>query len=291
VQGSSILFRIPVVVAICSLWCSPAFSQPVSEREPVLQALALSYGQSLDEKSPQFLLKPDHVLTPTFSDDGLLTAISIEPRSRRDLTHVSKLTRSEFDSVLATLTSVKSLGAMEEEVGGKTRSGWRVHIIARYHSAYLETEELMGYGEPSPIESAQIYYLHPVTGVPKIRRDEDPGEADSLLCLDGEYYRAPKSAFIKLRSKPTERQTLELAGPIVACSPDEVLFKRALGAVQQRRFAVARLTLQTLVNTYPDSEYSGKAKQLLADPEIAACGEGWHNPINCDGAGATAPQN
>src|ERR1700687_5680188 len=37
-------------------------------------------------------------------------------------------------------------------------------------------------------------------------------------------------------------------------------------------FTVANLTLQTLVSTYPDSEYAGKAKLVLEDPRIAKCG-------------------
>jgi hypothetical protein len=36
-------------------------------------------------------------------------------------------------------------------------------------------------------------------------------------------------------------------------TPDKVLFDRAMDAVHDKRFAVAHLTLGTLVNTYPDS--------------------------------------
>jgi outer membrane protein assembly factor BamD (BamD/ComL family) len=47
---------------------------------------------------------------------------------------------------------------------------------------------------------------------------------------------------------------------------DKLLFEHAMSAVEQGRFGVANLTLQTLVNTYPDSEYASKAKELLEDP-------------------------
>ena len=47
--------------------------------------------------------------------------------------------------------------------------------------------------------------------------------------------------------------------------PDKVLFDRAIGDIEHSRFEVARLTLQTLINTYPDSEYIAKAKLALAD--------------------------
>jgi hypothetical protein len=32
------------------------------------------------------------------------------------------------------------------------------------------------------------------------------------------------------------------------------------------------MTLQTLVNSYPDSEYAGKAQRVLDDPRMKACG-------------------
>lgn len=55
--------------------------------------------------------------------------------------------------------------------------------------------------------------------------------------------------------------------------PDKALFEKAMVAVQEKRFDVANLTLQTLINTYPDSKYAGRAKLALQDPRIASCGE------------------
>jgi predicted negative regulator of RcsB-dependent stress response len=69
--------------------------------------------------------------------------------------------------------------------------------------------------------------------------------------------------------------------------PDRVLFKAAMSAVEQGRFDVANLTLQTLINTYPDSEYASKAKLALQDPRIAKCGEVWNSPPECNGRLAT----
>ena len=37
--------------------------------------------------------------------------------------------------------------------------------------------------------------------------------------------------------------------------PDKVLYDRAMDAMKHNKFDVARLSLQTLINTYPDSEY------------------------------------
>jgi len=47
--------------------------------------------------------------------------------------------------------------------------------------------------------------------------------------------------------------------------PDKVLFDRAMEDIKKNRHTVARLTLQTLINTYPDSEYLAKAKLAIAD--------------------------
>jgi outer membrane protein assembly factor BamD len=47
--------------------------------------------------------------------------------------------------------------------------------------------------------------------------------------------------------------------------PDKVLFERATEDIRKGRHIVARLTLQTLINTYPDSEYLAKAKLAIAD--------------------------
>jgi len=47
--------------------------------------------------------------------------------------------------------------------------------------------------------------------------------------------------------------------------PDKVLFQKANNEITHGRYEVGRLTLQTLINTYPDSEYLSKAKLSIAD--------------------------
>src|SRR5438046_9540495 len=58
--------------------------------------------------------------------------------------------------------------------------------------------------------------------------------------------------------------------------PDKVLFDRAMDALKHNRFDVARLTLQTLINTYPDSEYIARAKLGVADSWYAEGGTASH---------------
>ncbi|MBZ5592045.1 MAG: outer membrane protein assembly factor BamD [Acidobacteriia bacterium] len=47
--------------------------------------------------------------------------------------------------------------------------------------------------------------------------------------------------------------------------PDKVLFDKAINDVEHGRYEVARLTLNTLINTYDTSEYLAKAKLAIAD--------------------------
>jgi outer membrane protein assembly factor BamD len=50
--------------------------------------------------------------------------------------------------------------------------------------------------------------------------------------------------------------------------PDKILFDRAMESMKQHQFEVARITLQTLINTYPDSEFVARAKLTV--------GESWY---------------
>ncbi len=47
--------------------------------------------------------------------------------------------------------------------------------------------------------------------------------------------------------------------------PDKVLYDRAMEALKKNKYDVARLNLQTLINTYPESEYIARAKLSIGD--------------------------
>lgn len=47
--------------------------------------------------------------------------------------------------------------------------------------------------------------------------------------------------------------------------PDKILYDRAIDDIKHGRQEVGRLNMQTLINTYPDSEYLAKAKLAIAD--------------------------
>ena len=47
--------------------------------------------------------------------------------------------------------------------------------------------------------------------------------------------------------------------------PDKVLYEKAMDAIKHGKHEVGRLSMQTLINTYPDSEYLADAKLAIAD--------------------------
>src|SRR5579863_10551053 len=69
------------------------------------------------------------------------------------------------------------------------------------------------------------------------------------------------------KPKHTKAQDLS-ANPLSGVNskqPDKELFDKAMIALKKGRYDVARLTLQTMLNTYPDSEYRMRAKLAVGD--------------------------
>ena len=62
------------------------------------------------------------------------------------------------------------------------------------------------------------------------------------------------------------RRHKDLAGVVnPGDQPDKILFEKAVHEIDHGRYDVGRLTLQTLINTYPDSEYLAKSKLAISD--------------------------
>jgi len=70
----------------------------------------------------------------------------------------------------------------------------------------------------------------------------------------------------------TNKKSVNPLANIGSKQPDKVLFDKAMDAMHHNRFDVARLTLQTLINTYPDSEYIARAKLAVGDSWYAEGG-------------------
>ncbi|HME58032.1 MAG TPA: outer membrane protein assembly factor BamD [Terracidiphilus sp.] len=68
--------------------------------------------------------------------------------------------------------------------------------------------------------------------------------------------------------KPKQKKQDLSANPLLGVKskqPDKELFDKAMIAIKKGHFDVARLDLQTMLNTYPDSEYRMRAKLAVGD--------------------------
>jgi outer membrane protein assembly factor BamD len=70
----------------------------------------------------------------------------------------------------------------------------------------------------------------------------------------------------------TNKKSVNPLAGVGSKQPDKVLFDKAMDAMRHNRFDVARMTLQVLINTYPDSEYIARAKLAVGDSWYAEGG-------------------
>ncbi|MBZ5695291.1 MAG: outer membrane protein assembly factor BamD [Acidobacteriia bacterium] len=86
------------------------------------------------------------------------------------------------------------------------------------------------------------------------------------LSLTGTFcagaYAQKKPKITKVKPQPAEKKKGDTTE---SAEPDKVLYDRAMVSIKHSKYTEARLDLQTLVNTYPDSEYLAKAKLAVAD--------------------------
>ncbi len=77
---------------------------------------------------------------------------------------------------------------------------------------------------------------------------------------------------LALTAACTNKKSVNPLANVGSKQPDKVLFDKAMDAMRHNRFDVARLTLQTLINTYPDSEFIARAKLAVGDSWYAEGG-------------------
>src|SRR5579871_2023274 len=80
------------------------------------------------------------------------------------------------------------------------------------------------------------------------------------------------SILLALTAACTNKKSVNPLANVGSKQPDKVLFDKAMEAMRHNRFDVARLTLQTLINTYPDSEFIARAKLAVGDSWYAEGG-------------------
>ncbi len=84
----------------------------------------------------------------------------------------------------------------------------------------------------------------------------------------------PKKTVSKSKGKKTAKAAPAPAEKVASAEPDKVLYDRSQEDLKHGRYTEGRLALQTLINTYPDSEYLAKAKLMVADSYYKEGGTG-----------------
>ena len=74
----------------------------------------------------------------------------------------------------------------------------------------------------------------------------------------------PAAHAITKKKKKTDLSANPLAN-VQSKQPDKELFDKAMLALKKGKYDVARLDLQTLLNTYPETEYAMRAKLAIGD--------------------------
>jgi outer membrane protein assembly factor BamD len=82
----------------------------------------------------------------------------------------------------------------------------------------------------------------------------------SAIRCDAQIFRKKK----KINKSTSAENTAE---------PDKILYDKAMDDIKHGRQEVGRLNMQTLINTYPDSEYLAKAKLAIADSFFKEAGK------------------
>ena len=90
--------------------------------------------------------------------------------------------------------------------------------------------------------------------------------------MSSSNYRDCSGRMLALTTACTNKKVNNPLAKVDSKQPDKVLFDRGMDAMKHNRFDMARLDMQTLINTYPDSEYIARAKLALADSWYAEGG-------------------
>jgi len=81
------------------------------------------------------------------------------------------------------------------------------------------------------------------------------------------FLKGPALALVVLASSSCSFKHKKYENPITkdTLQPDKQLFDKSIKDIEKGRYEIARLTLNTLINTYDSSEYLAKAKLAIAD--------------------------
>ncbi len=119
-----------------------------------------------------------------------------------------------------------------------------VLVMCPSASAQVPTPQTGGSGQAAP---------------PPTPTDADTAQAAKPKPQSKSTAQAPAN---KKGKSAQKKQTIDVN---TSAEPDKILYDRAQADLKAGRYIEGRLALQTLINTYPDSEYLAKAKLAVAD--------------------------
>ena len=96
-------------------------------------------------------------------------------------------------------------------------------------------------------------------------RWRNESKVGKLKRLRSKLWVLPLAASLFLSACRGKNYSIKNGTPGTSVEPDKVLYTRSIEDIKHGRYDIGRLNLQTLINTYPDSEYLAKAKLAIAD--------------------------
>ena len=130
-------------------------------------------------------------------------------------------------------------------------------VVALTMSAAAQTTAPAGAAAPATGAAAPVDATAQMSNdVPVIPEKKTKGKDDKVV--------QSKDTKKAMRKESKEKKANPLLGED-AKLPDKQLFDKATEATKHGHYDVARLDLQTLLNTYPDSQYQMQAKLAIAD--------------------------
>jgi len=144
------------------------------------------------------------------------------------------------------------------QIGSSIKPGSSIKIGSTITNGFavaaLLTTTVGAYGQapqtdatPAAQPPADIVLSNPTSKAAKPQKDDKVVQSKDTKKEEKKYK----------KDNPLEGQDAKL--------PDKELYDKAMDAVKHGRYDVARLDLQTLLNTYPDSQFMMRAKLAIAD--------------------------
>jgi outer membrane protein assembly factor BamD len=149
------------------------------------------------------------------------------------------------------------------------REAYGVHRRMSEHSFFpsLKASALAGVAVAVLLTSSMVAGAQ-VTGSSQTTTDANGQQQESVTLSASDKKKEKKEKVVQSKDTKKEMRKQKTLTPIAeqdAKLPDKALYDKAVLATKKGHFDVARLDLQTLLNTYPDSQFQMRAKLAIAE--------------------------